>query len=119
MLAVIVEVAGRQVTLSQLAEEYGINHKTMQSRYYRGVRGDGLIRPVKKPQKLLRKVTWKWTPYTEDELYDIWKLFYTGEKRPCDVEKLNQFMGGNVCIDEAMILWDKFERRLGNEGTAG
>ncbi|WP_164985279.1 sigma factor-like helix-turn-helix DNA-binding protein [Ammoniphilus sp. CFH 90114] len=39
-------VNNKDLTLKDIAEEYGINHETVKSRYNRGLRGEDLIKPV-------------------------------------------------------------------------
>jgi hypothetical protein len=41
------EIDGKSITMSELVEVTGIHRNTLQNRYYKGDRGETLIRPVK------------------------------------------------------------------------
>jgi len=101
---IALRAAGKTVGVQELAKLAGIPCQRVYRRYKSGWSGDEVVAWAEKERFGAPAL---WEPYTEEELYALWRRFRGGRN---DAELLSDFMGGGK-RPEARALIRKFRRR--------
>lgn len=107
MRCIYISDGKRRSSLAAAARRHGLETKTVQRRYHRGVRGDALFAPSRVERELGTGEAWE--PYTEEELYALYIKFapMTGKE---EREALAAF-APNRTPREVHALWMDFKKR--------